>query len=268
MNVFRPLGRVDYDSLQLSVTRRMINGFQLTSGYTFSKSIDWWAGNIAIPEYWDRTKAVQGGDTRVGNSRPHKVDLAVVYALPFGKGKRFLSDGGILANVVGGWQLSSMFTAYSGAPFTVTASTASLNAPGNPQLADQIKDKVEILGGVGPTTPYFDVTAFRPVTEARFGTGSFNSLRGPGVRNIDLIAMRTLAVNRAMNVQLRLEVYNLMNRPTFANPSAANLNVSNLQLNPDGTVRSLNGFGVINATQNVGREYSERYMRLGIRMSF
>jgi hypothetical protein len=69
-----------------------------------------------------------------------------------------------------------------------------------------------------------------------------------------------------MNVQLRIEVYNLMNRPTFANPS--NLNVSDLQLNPDGTVRNLNGFGVINATQNVGREYSERYVRLGMRLSF
>jgi hypothetical protein len=125
---------------------------------------------------------------------------------------------------------------------------------------------VEILGGVGPTTPYFDVTAFKAVTEARFGTSRFNSLRGPGVRNIDLIAIRTLAVNRRTNVQLRLEVYNLMNRPTFANPS--DTNVSNLQLNADGTVRNLNGFGVINSTQNVGREYSERYMRLGIRLSF
>jgi hypothetical protein len=266
MNVFSPLGRVHYDSLQFSANRRMRDGFQLTSGYTFSKSIDWWAGNIAIPEYWHLNKAVQGGGTRVGNSRPHKVDLAVVYELPFGAGRRFLSEGGVLANVVGGWQLSSMFTAYSGAPFTVTSSTASLNAPGNPQLADQVKDDVEILGGVGPTTPYFDVTAFKPVTEARFGTGSFNSLRGPGVRNIDLIAMRTLAVRRSMNVQLRIEVYNLMNRPTFANPS--NTNVSNLQLNPDGSVRNLNGFGVINTTAHVGREYSERYVRLGVRLGF
>jgi hypothetical protein len=41
----------------------------------------------------------------------------------------------------------------------------------NPQLADQVKDDVEILEGVGPTTPYFDVTAFKPVTEARLETG-------------------------------------------------------------------------------------------------
>jgi hypothetical protein len=78
--------------------------------------------------------------------------------------------------------------------------------------------------------------------------------------------MRTLAVSRAMKLQLRVEGFNITNRPHFANPS--NLNVSNLQLNPDGTVRNLNGFGVINTTQHAGREFSERYVRVGLRMSF
>src|SRR5205823_5158204 len=98
----------------------------------------------------------------------------------------------------GGWQLSSSFTAYSGSPFTVISNAASLNAPGSTQRADQVKDKVAILGGVGPQTPYFDVTAFKPVTEARFGTAQVNSLRGPGVRNIDLSATRTMAATKSM----------------------------------------------------------------------
>ena len=70
----------------------------------------------------------------------------------------------------------------------------------------------------------------------------------------------------AKTLQLKIDVYNLFNRATFANPG--NLNVSNLQLNPDGTVRSLNGFGVINSTQSSGREYAERYVRVGLRMGF
>jgi hypothetical protein len=266
MNVFMPLGRVDYDSLQLHVTRRMTNGLQFTGSYTWSKATDWWAGTIPIPEYWDLNKAVQGGGERVGNSRPHKVDAAVVYELPFGEGRRFLNMGGPLAAIAGGWQLASMFTAYSGAPFTVTSSGASLNAPGSPQLADRVKDDVEILSGVGSTTPYFDVTAFKPVTTARFGNSGFNSLRGPGVRNIDLIAMRTVGLGQTKTLQFRVEIYNLLNRPTFATPSGTN--VSDLQLNPDGTVRDLNGFGVINSTTFVGREYSERYVRLGLRLGF
>jgi hypothetical protein len=270
MNVFRPEGKITYDSLQFSVTRRMIRGFQFTSAYTFARATDWWAGNITIPEYYHLNKATQGGGSfqaaRLGTSTPHKVDAAVIYQLPFGPERPYLNSGGKMAAIAGGWQLGSTFTAYSGAPFTVTSSATSLNAPGNPQLADQVKDDVEILGGVGSTTPYFDVTAFKPVTEARFGTGTFNSLRGPGVRNFDLSLTRTLGIGGARTLQLKFDVYNLFNRPTFANPS--NLNVSNLQLNPDGSVRSLNSFGVINSTQNSGREYSERYIRLGLRMGF
>ncbi len=270
MNVFRPWGKITYDSFQLSVTRRMIAGFQFTSAYTYSKAIDWWAGNIAIPEYYGLNKAVQGGGTfqqaRLGTSTPHKVDASVIYQLPFGPGHSHLNSGGALAAIARDWQVSSTFTAYDGPPFTVTSATTSLNAPGNPQLADQVKDDVEIFGDVGPQTPYFDVTAFKSVTEPRFGTGTFNSLRGPGVLNFDLSLTRTLPLGGAKTLQLKFDVYNLFNRPTFASPNGTN--VSNLQLNPDGTVLNLNGFGVINSTQSSGREYSERYIRIGLRMGF
>jgi hypothetical protein len=120
----------------------------------------------------------------------------------------------------------------------------------------------EILGGLAP---YFDVTAFRPVTEVRFGTGGFNRLRGPGVANLDLSIFRNFSLRRNLNVQIRLEALNATNTPHFSNPAA---NASNLQLNPDGTVRNLNGFGVITTTDRLGRQYDEREFRLGIRFTF
>jgi hypothetical protein len=270
MNVFRPEGRTQYDSLQVGVSRRMSNGFQFTSGYTYARAINWWAGNIAIPEYYYLNKATQGGGTfqaaRAGTSTPHKFDAAVIYQLPFGEGRPFLSSGGTLASIVGGWQLSGTFTAYSGTPFTVTSSTASLNAPGNPQLADQIDADVEIFGYQEGNSPYFDVTAFRAVTEPRFGTGTFNSLRGPGVRNLDLNITRSLAIGGRRTLQIRAEIFNVFNRPMFASPTR--LNISDVQFNPDGSVRNLNGVGVINSTQHSGREFSERYVRIGLRMGF
>jgi hypothetical protein len=269
MNVFRPVGKTTYDSFQLSVSRRMSNGFQFTSAYTYARAINWWAGNIAIPEYYDLNKATQGGGTfqtaRAGTSVPNKFDASVIYQLPFGAGRRFLSSGGVLANVIGGWQLSGTFSAYDGTPFTVTSSTASLNAPGNPQLADQIKDDVEIFG-FSPDQSYFDVTAFRSVTQPRFGTGKFNSLRGPGVRNLDLNVTRTLAMGGTRTVQLKVEIFNVFNRPMFASPTR--LNISDVTFNPDGSVRNLNGVGVINSTQHSGREFAERYVRVGIRVGF
>ena len=71
MNVVRPLGKVNYDSVQANVTRRMSDGFSLTGSYTYAKATDWWAGTIAIPEYFDLNKGTQGGNT------PHKVDAAL-----------------------------------------------------------------------------------------------------------------------------------------------------------------------------------------------
>src|SRR5207247_1327130 len=262
MTVLRPLGRVKYDSLQASVNRRMSNGFQFTAAYTYANAIDWWADNIPIPEYWDLNKGEQSG---IYAAVPHKFDTSVVYELPFGAGREFLSNGALVGKIVGGWQLNAFFTAYSGKPFTVGASSASLNAPGSSQRADQVKDTVAIAGFT-PGASYFDVTAFKPVTEARFGDAGVNSIRGPGVANLDMSLFRTVPLSGTRHLQFRLEVFNVTNTPHFANP--ANLNVSNLQLNPDGSVRSLNGFGVISSTQGIGREYDERYLRLGVRLSF
>ena len=62
VNVRSPLGRVKYDSFQLSANRRMINGLQIDASYSYSKATDWWAGSIAIPEYWYLNKGELGGD--------------------------------------------------------------------------------------------------------------------------------------------------------------------------------------------------------------
>jgi hypothetical protein len=114
--------------------------------------------------------------------------------------------------------------------------------------------------------PYFDPTAFKPVSEARFGTAGFNTLRGPSVAILDASVFRTFRVSSSMNLQFRLEVFNLTNTAHFPNPSGTN--VSNVVYNSDGSILSLNGFGSITGTNNVGREYDERYMRVGVRMSF
>jgi hypothetical protein len=256
INVQGPYGQVDYDSFQASVNKRMSNGLQYTVAYTFAKAIDWWAGTIPQPEFWHLNRGDQA------NSNPHLLNASIIYELPFGTGRKFLSDSGTMSHIAGGWQVNAYFTARSGTPFTVTASAASLNAgTGTPQLADQVKDP-EILGGLAP---YFDVTAFRPVTDVRFGTAGFNTLRGPGVANLDLSVFRTFALRRDMNLQLRVEALNATNTPHFSNPAA---NVANLQLNPDGTVRNLNGFGVITTTNRLGRQYDEREFRLGVRVTF
>ena len=83
--------------------------------------------------------------------------------------------------------------------------------------------------------------------------------------NLDLSVFRTFALRRSMSLQIRVEALNATNTPHFANPAS---NVANLQLNPDGTVRNLNGFGVITIDEPPGRQYDEREFRLGVRLTF
>jgi hypothetical protein len=64
-----------------------------------------------------------------------------------------------------------------------------------------------------------------------------------------------------MNLQIRVEAFNVTNTPRFNNPGG---NVSNLRLNPDGTVSNLNGYAVITGTQ----DGSERQIRFGARLGW
>jgi outer membrane receptor protein involved in Fe transport len=260
-------GWSNYDSLQTSVMRRLANGVQVTAGYTFSKTF-----GICCDQLSDNPPRVQALDyfhlneARLNDDRPHNFQATFVAELPFGADKPFLNDGGVAAALFGGWQVNGLFGAYSGRPFTVTSSDTSLNLPGSNQMADQVKDEVDIPGGIGSTNSWFDPLAFRPVTQARFGTAGFNSMRGPGYVNVDMSVFRDFSLGGSRELQFRLEIFNLTNTPHFGQPNG---NVSNLQLNPDGTIRSLGGFSTITSTANTGREgIDERLIRLGLRFGF
>ena len=260
INVEVNQGHVQYDSLQANLVRRFSNGFQYTIAYTFSKTINWWAGSIPQPQYWALNKGLASNDT------PHMFNATFVYDMPFGSGKRYLAHGGALSRVIGGWQINGFLTMRSGLPFGVSASSASLNAgSGTNQQADQVKGNVQILGGIGATQPWFDPTAFRGVTDVRFGNSGFDILRGPGAVNLDSSLFRVFRIRERMNIQARIEGLNATNTPHFANPSA---NISNLQLNSDGSVKALNGFGTVTASNRTGRQYDEREIRLGVRFGF
>ena len=93
---------------------------------------------------------------------------------------------------------------------------------------------MKILGGIGRDNAYFDPLAFKPVTEARFGTAPFNVLRGPGVASWDLGVFRQFQMPRGDEPHDPHGSLQRHQPPRFSNPGG---NVSNLRLNPDGTVR-------------------------------
>jgi hypothetical protein len=264
-----PIGGSRYDSLQARIERRFSQGLQLNANYTWSKSMgiccdsdDGGSPGIQLPQYYNLNRSVLSFD------RTHAFTFSVVYQLPFGRGKMFANGGSLSSKLFGGWQINALMGAYTGLPFSVSAAGTSLNAPGNTQRANQVKPSVQKLGGEGPTEAYYDPLAFAPVTTVNFGTAGFLSLRGPGYVNLDGGIFREFALREHLKVQFRMEAFNVTNTPHFGNPNG---NVSNLQLNPDGSIRSLGGFMTISALSPVAtsREgIDERVFRFGLRIQF
>jgi hypothetical protein len=243
-----PIGGSHYDSLQARLQRRFFRGYSLTASYTWGKGISTSgldrsdsALRIVILEYYDLNRSVSGF------VRAHNFQATNIFALPFGKGQRWLNEGGLLSRVVGNWQTNSIVSLMTGRPFSITGSATSLNAPGNTQRADQVKPDVKILGGVGRGQPYFDTTAYAPVTEPRFGTAGFNSLYGPGRVNWDFSVFRIFQITEGSKLEFRAESFNFTNTPKFGNPAA---NVS------------ATGFGEITAASE------ERQFQVGLRFQF
>ncbi len=248
----------NFNSLQTRLDRRFANGYSVNVSYTWSKALGY-GPNSDSSLFFNAPEAIPRNRAKLNFDRPHNLRVSFLSELPFGKRKRLLNSG-VWAKVAGGWQVNGIFSAYSGSPFTVTSSATSLNAPGNSQTADQVKEKVEYPKEVGNGRSWFDPLAFRAVTAARFGNTGLTILRGPAFRSIDLNLFRTFRLREKYSLQFRAAAFNATNTPHFNNPGAS---VSSMVLNADGTVRSLGGYTSITSARDDARQ-----IRLALRLSF
>jgi len=253
MNMYEPFGSMTYNGLQSRLTQRIGASF-IGVSYTFSKAINSSNGDNGDGTLWRAYPVSYRLDKQLaGFDRTHTFQLYYVYQLPFGKGHKFLNHGPA-ALVVGGWQLTSTISRYSGLPFTVGTSS-SINAGGQGTSATQVNPTVAILGGHDPNTPYFDGTAFVNPPAGVLGSTGRNILRGPGLFNINQNISRTFAFKEGkIKFQLVGEAFNLTNTVTFSNPNATCCWLTN---STTGAV-NYNNFAVITGTAS-----SPRYLQLG-----
>ncbi|MGH9445896.1 MAG: hypothetical protein ACRD3O_09235, partial [Terriglobia bacterium] len=252
-----------------SLTRHFAHGFQLTANYTWSK---WWgvccstnadsSPGIVIPKYFYLNDAAEPGD------RAQVFNLAAIGQSPFGKGKEFMKTG-VGAALLGGWQLSGVFTAFTGFPFSVSADGTSLNAPGSSQRANQALPQVSM-----PRSPneWFNPYAFQPVTTPSFGTAGFDSVYGPGAIDLDLSLFRNIRLSERFTLQFRADAFNISNTPNYSSPGSDVSSVT-YATNPNGTpnyskIVNLNGFGQITGTNAYARLLAQRYFRFGAKLIF
>jgi Carboxypeptidase regulatory-like domain/TonB dependent receptor len=210
----------NYHALQVAINRRYSNGLFIKGAYTWSKAINMTDDTGTATLDYNSPSAISRNRALSGYDIPHNLQLGASYELPFGKGKKLASNG-LAATLFGGWQLSPLFRAVKGRPFSVTASNTSLQAPGsNTQNPDQVGE-VRKLGGVGPGQPFYDPSAFQLVTGTpRFGTVGRNTLRGPGEVNLDLSILRTFRIKERSTLDFRVDAFNFTNTPHFMNPAS------------------------------------------------
>jgi hypothetical protein len=263
-----------YHGLQLSLERRLSRGLGLMANYTWSHSID---NASTLGSFGTSILAARStspfpsnpNDLRAerGNSNfdvRHVFTLSYNWELPL---KRWRKSPAFL---VAGWELSSIVTARTGQPFTVAV---GMDAAGIGDATPFFSQRPNRVPGVpltlsqrqGPRLP-LNPAAFSVPEFGTFGNLGRNAFRGPSFSQWDFTLSKTIRVSERFKVQLRLEAFNLFNRPNFALPTeTANLSVA--QKSPENFGTSTSTINTQNL--NVGPVFAPggpRSMQIGIKI--
>lgn len=296
-------GRLRYNSLQTEIRRRFSAGLALQANYTFQKTL------TDIPTSEDDQARVapfldnnnMGLDYgRAQYDRTHTFNFNGVYELPFGKGKKFLNNGGFTNLLFGGFQFSSIVTLSSGAPLSIIDSSGTLNRGGrsgnqsatSSLTSDEIKNLTgifktpngvffinpSVLYATGSNGQRIDLTQPLPTGVTITGIRATNTndqapyegqifsfnragstgnlpryfINGPKFINWDAGLSKNIRFSESIRLQIRGEVFNVLNRANF------------FPFNTSG-INNLNNF------TNFGRiasGYSPRIVQFGARLDF
>lgn len=220
---WEPRGLSNYDALQLSAEKRYTGQLSFLAAYTWSKSLDEGGGgnsstgdpriNIQDPRHVSANYGLSNFDYR------HRFTLSTIFELPFGHGRKFMRNANSFTETVaGGWQMTSIVTAQSGAPFSVflstpTANTGTFTRPNRVCNGNLPSDKQSI-------NEWFDLACFVNPPIFTFGNAGRNILIGPGLFTWDLGADKEFRMNDRFGLQFRSEFFNLLNRANFGLPDA------------------------------------------------
>jgi hypothetical protein len=192
--------------------RRFRDGLSLTTHYTRS------VAKSSGPKPWAVIDPVTREFTEEWSYSPNDVPHAWVgqvnYALPFGRSLRGVANG-----LLAGWQVNVSAFWQSGRPWGVTNSTERANTGGG--------DRPNLVGD--PILPesertvqrWFNTAAFDAQSQFTLGNAPTTVGWGPSQRRLDLSLFKDINLRGSSRLQLRWEVYNVMNVANFANPNTA-----------------------------------------------
>lgn len=198
-----------YHSLQITVERRLSQGFTVQGNYTWSK-------------FMVATDRLNAGDPYLeevidGEDRQHRATATGIYELPFGRGRPFAAKANRwVQGVIGGWDLQAIWQVNSGPPL------AFGNVIYNGDLRGIALPKSERTFGRWFNTAGFDRNAASQLaSNYRTFPTRLSGARGPGVHSWDISLIKRFQVTERVNFQVRGEFLNAMNRTHFGAPNTA-----------------------------------------------
>lgn len=215
-------GNGNYNGLGVKLTRRMSAGLTYLFSYTWSKSLDDASAirgtNVDIFPQDSYCISCEKGYSAFNT--PHRMVTSVLYELPFGKGKPLANRGGVINQVVGGWQLGSIITAQSGRPLNMQSGfdisgtykygEVRLSATGqNPYAANQ------------SANGWFNPAGFTLPNPGTFGNISRNRLIGPSTFSWDFSTLKNFPILEGKELQFRFEAFNFPNHPRLNDPTVS-----------------------------------------------
>lgn len=264
----------DYQSLQVRFQRRLSRGLQALVNYTWSHAIDQTSYDLDTQTTLDRSNAAF--DVRQNFS------AAITYDLPklsgAGPTARFVKS------IINGWSVDSIFTAQTGRPLDLILDVASLSDGNNvvvrpdvvPGVPVWIKDS-SVPGGqrlnpnafASPPSEviyrFLDDPTNPTTIYLRQGTLARNSVRVPGIYQLNMGVRRRINLTDRWNLQFSAESFNVFNHPLFGNydtglyPGNPTLGV------PTSMLSNSMGNAALNSLYQVG---GPRSMQISLRLSF
>jgi hypothetical protein len=197
-----------YDSLQVSVQRRLNKGLQFGIAYTYSNTFDYGSDLYA--------NAINTYDLRY-NFGPadwgrRNIFLAnYVYDLPFLRGRN-----DFIGKTLGGWEIAGVIALESGTPATVFNSTGDVAG-----VNSDFGQAANRLAGCNPNNAprsvaeWFNTACFVNAAPGTFGDAGRNSVWGPPTRNWDFALYKNGPLTERLRYQFRAEFFNFLNHPSF-----------------------------------------------------
>jgi trimeric autotransporter adhesin len=233
-------GRSTYNAMTVQLDKRVSRGWGGRFSYTFSQLKDnqFGEGNF----YTNRPGApLNNYDLDAEYSlgildMPHKISLAPIVELPFGQGRRYANQGGVVDAIVGGWSFSAIVNFESGFPIGIGQATN--NVFGSTSISGNLRQRPNVAGG-DPVNPgnitdrldedlddnqYLNPNAWAQAPAFTFGNAprTDGDVRSPFRTNWDLVFSKSFRTGGTTRADVRFEVLNAFNQPKYAGFASSN----------------------------------------------